>query len=60
LGVLLNADVAFEIRTTPMPNWSPAEDVQSLTQKLSAVGVSNHVFQRFRPESTLDLSLAAN
>jgi len=57
LRLLLDADIALEVRTTLMPGWSREGQVRPLINELAAAGVSNHVLQRCRAEFALDRSL---
>lgn len=58
LRLLLDKDIALEVRTTLMPGWSREEDVQPLVSELAAAGVRTHVLQRCRTDSTFDPSVA--
>lgn len=59
LRLLLDAEIALEVRTTLMPGWSSEGEVRPLVDELVAAGVRNHVLQRCRTESVLDPSLTS-
>lgn len=57
LDLLLNAPVALEVRTTPMPGRHADAYLAALTQRLLGVGVTNHSIQTCRTERMLDPTL---
>lgn len=58
LRLLLDTDIALEVRTTLVPGLSREGEVCTLMNELAAAGASNHVLQRCRTGSILDPSLA--
>lgn len=58
LRMLLDSEVALEVRTTLMPGWSRDQDIRPLRTALDALGVENHILQRCRTQSILDPTLA--
>ncbi|WP_295384254.1 anaerobic ribonucleoside-triphosphate reductase activating protein [uncultured Thiodictyon sp.] len=58
LALLLDAGVAFQVRTTPMPGRDGPAELAVLRERLAALGVRDHRVQRCRTEHTLDPSLA--
>ena len=59
LGLLLEAGIGLQVRTTILPGWSHEHDIGPLADRLAGVGVEDHVLQRCRTDSILDPSLAA-
>ena len=59
LGLLLDADVALEVRTTPMPGLDSTDYLDRLMRRLGAVGVRDYVLQRCHTERSLDWGLHA-
>ena len=59
LGLLLDAGVALEVRTTPMPGLDSAAYLDRLMQRLAAAGVRDYVLQRCHTEHSLDRRLHA-
>ncbi len=59
LALLLEAGVALQVRTTPMPGRDSPAELERLRERLVALGVRDHRVQRCRTEHTLDPSLAA-
>jgi len=57
LGLLLDAGIALQVRTTVLPGWRQDGHVRPLADKLAAAGVEDHVLQRCRTDSMLDPSL---
>ena len=49
LRLLLNAGVAYEVRTTLHPELLTLADMRQLKDELVAAGVANYVVQRYRP-----------
>jgi pyruvate formate lyase activating enzyme len=59
LGFLLDAGVALEVRTTPMPGLDSADYLDRLVQRVGAAGVRDYVLQRCHTERSLDRGLHA-
>jgi pyruvate formate lyase activating enzyme len=59
LGLLLEAGVALEVRTTPMPGLDSADYLDRLMHRLAAAGVRDYVLQRCHTERSLDRGLRA-
>ena len=57
LGLLLDAGVALEVRTTPMPGLDSADYLDRLMHRLGAAGVRDYVLQRCHTERSLDREL---
>jgi pyruvate formate lyase activating enzyme len=57
LRLLLDSDVALEVRTTPMPGLDSADYLERLMQRLADAGVGNYVLQRCHAERSLDPAL---
>jgi pyruvate formate lyase activating enzyme len=59
LRLLLDAGVALEVRTTPMPGLDSPVDIGRLLERLRAAGVQAPILQRCRIELSLDPALRA-
>jgi pyruvate formate lyase activating enzyme len=53
LSLLLDAGVALQVRTTVLPDWTHADDIGPLADRLAAVGVTSHSLQPCRTEVML-------
>jgi pyruvate formate lyase activating enzyme len=58
LALLLDAGVALQVRTTVPPDWTDADDIRPLVDRLAAFGVASHSLQTCRTDSMLDPSFA--
>ena len=58
LDLVLQAGVAYEIRTTVHPDWLPARELLTLGQVLQRAGVKTFVVQLYRSEGCLQPSPA--
>ncbi|MFP4063355.1 MAG: anaerobic ribonucleoside-triphosphate reductase activating protein [Halochromatium sp.] len=54
LGLLLEAGIALEVRTTPMPGLDDDAYLQTLMQRLADAGVRNYVLQQCQPAPLCD------
>jgi pyruvate formate lyase activating enzyme len=59
LGLLLNAGIALEVRTTPMPGLDAPAYLDRLMQRLAKAGVHDYVLQRCHTERSQDPDLRA-
>ncbi len=57
LELLLESDIAFEVRTTVMPSWTLAGELAPLMNALASLGVTNYRLQMCRTQSALDPSI---
>ena len=54
LGLVLDAGIAVQVRTTVDPTVMNDDDVAELTATLATMGVDNHVLQAVRPDGATD------
>lgn len=52
LALVLNAGIAYEVRTTAHPQWLPDQSLQRLQQELATEGVTHFAVQLFRATGT--------
>ncbi len=57
LRLLLEAGVALEVRTTPMPGLDDDDYLQRLMQQLADAGVTQYALQQVQPDHLLDPAL---
>jgi pyruvate formate lyase activating enzyme len=57
LRILLELGVDLEVRTTPLPGWRLAEDIEPLMRRIAETGATNYVVQTCRTAQTLDPAL---
>jgi pyruvate formate lyase activating enzyme len=59
LGLLIEAGVELEVRTTLVPGWDTVAHIRDLIVALSHAGVENYVVQECRTATMLDPSIAS-